>query len=348
MRLLLLIIRKKVMYAIGNSTMPNTLVGTANQNLASASPHKKRKPNAPVMPGRMEPILCFIPPISAPSISVTAKPLISIRMMIVEMAMPSTPIPKTVCESAFLPVNSSSESASWKASRLISMAAIFLSASFGSMEAASPPLALKASRFLLKAPSKSLVASFAREGSRSPLLKSPWNWWALAITTQVVARKNGRNRPSDRSNEAKPRCSLPQPLRSMEYGSRNVMLMPTAVAAAATMRSRWESRMTPFQYSGLLDSAMNAWYFAAGSVIRLRLGMKPAKISPHFSSPAITMTTPKKLSTTIATITLRMISKIFTPLLPLSYDHTTTTPMTNKSNAQMYLPLSPSRMPKFC
>ena len=76
--------------------MPNTLVGTANQNFASASPHKKRKPKAPVMPGRIDPTLCFIPPISAPIISVTVNPLINISMMMVESAMPRTPIPKTV------------------------------------------------------------------------------------------------------------------------------------------------------------------------------------------------------------------------------------------------------------
>ena len=92
--------------------MPNTLVGTASQKRASPSPQRNRKPSAPVMPGRMEPIRCFMPPISAPSISVTVKPLISIKMMIVETAMPSTPMPKTVCDTALSPVRFSSEPAS--------------------------------------------------------------------------------------------------------------------------------------------------------------------------------------------------------------------------------------------
>ena len=53
-----------------------------------------------------------MPPISAPSISVTVKPLISIKMIMVETAMPSTPIPKTVCDTALLPVRFSSDPAS--------------------------------------------------------------------------------------------------------------------------------------------------------------------------------------------------------------------------------------------
>ena len=76
--------------------------------------------------------------------------------------------------------------------------------------------------------------------------------------------------------------------------------------------------------------------------------MNPAKISPHSSSPAITTTTPKKLNTTMATITFRMISKTLMPVLPLSYAQTTAVPMTNKSTAQIKLPDSPSKIPKFC
>ena len=76
--------------------------------------------------------------------------------------------------------------------------------------------------------------------------------------------------------------------------------------------------------------------------------MNPAKISPHSSWPAITTTTPKKLNTTMATITLRMISKTLMPVLPLSYAQTTAVPMMNKSTAQIKLPYSPSKIPKFC
>ena len=107
--------------------MPKTLVGTASQNRAWPSPHKNRNPSAPVIPGRMEPILCAVPPIFKPMASVRQKPLMSMRMMMVEMAMPTTPMPKMVCETV-LPVSPSSEAASWEASRLTSAAASFWSA----------------------------------------------------------------------------------------------------------------------------------------------------------------------------------------------------------------------------
>ena len=86
----------------------------------------------------------------------------------------------------------------------------------------------------------------------------------------------------------------------------------------------------------------------AGSESRLKFGMKPVKIAPQSRLPDIATTTPKKLTTTMATMIFRIISKTFTPLLPLSYDHTTAAPMTKSSSAHQYLPLSPSRMPKFC
>ena len=101
---LLLIMQKKVKYAIGSSTMPKMLVGCVSKNLASALPHKKRKPSAPVIPGSSAPVRCTTPPIFAPIASVRQKPLISIRMMMVEIAIPSTPMPKMTWEVVFLSV----------------------------------------------------------------------------------------------------------------------------------------------------------------------------------------------------------------------------------------------------
>ena len=70
----------------------------------------------------------------------------------------------------------------------------------------------------------------------------------------------------------------------------------------------------------------------------------------HSRLPAINTTTPKKLSTTIPTITMRIISKSLTPFE--SYIHTTTEEMMKRPATQRYLPEEdPSvsvRMPRFC
>ena len=56
--------------------------------------------------------------------------MISIKMMMVDRAMPSTPRPKIFCETA-LPAKGSKALASWKLSRFTSMAASCLSDSLG-------------------------------------------------------------------------------------------------------------------------------------------------------------------------------------------------------------------------
>ena len=67
---------------------------------------------------------------------------------------------------------------------------------------------------------------------------SVWNRSADATMMQPVASTNGMNVPVHRSKIVSPRNGLSQPRDSKAYGSRNVMLIPTAAAPAASMTSR--------------------------------------------------------------------------------------------------------------
>lgn len=101
-----------------------TDVGTASHKKAPFQINGTIAPTATIR----EPIRRGQPFMGTLSISHTQSPLISISIVIAPSAIPKMPIPKTYCEKP-LPVSGASESARLKASRLTSIAAIFLSAS---------------------------------------------------------------------------------------------------------------------------------------------------------------------------------------------------------------------------
>ena len=145
-----------------------------------------------------------------------------------------------------------------------------------------------------------------------------WNWLAAATTTHVVARMNGISSPVDRSNVARPRKSRSHPRASIEYGSRNVMLIPTAVAAAVSITFCWSVTIFARQYSALDVASMKPVSVSAGRQSSEGFGTKPLSISPKSTCPfaSISPTTAKKLTTTTPTIALRISSKTLMPLPP--------------------------------
>ena len=140
---------------------------------------------------------------------------------------------------------------------------------------------------------------------------------AAAMTMQLVARTKGITMPVARSKIASPRKERFHFLASREKGNRKVMLMPTAVAAAAIIISRCMPRICPCQKvraSSREMASSNERYCEEGSVMSDSLGMKPRTMVPQSTSWRMAITTPMKDSTIMATMTLRIISYILMPL----------------------------------